>query len=192
MLVVLVVTFLLNGCVTQIWTGVSLVYNRHSLYHEIGDYRLGIEANHLIFKDELFRTKLSFVDVAAFNGDLLLAGHVPTQDLKQELIHRVSQLSMPYHLYNEVVIGNVVGQSLNDTWITTNIRTQIFADSSIDPHAFKVVTTDGVVYLMGEARPAQAKRVIQFARETEGVRRVVTLLKYYQYVSPKGTDRSLP
>ena len=72
-----------------------------------------------------------------------------------------------------------VANTVLDDWITTKIRSQIFADSAIDPHVFKVVTSDQIVYLMGDVSPSEAKRVVQIASACDGVRRVVTLLKYY-------------
>ena len=44
---------------------------------------------------------------------------------------------------------------------------------------FKVVTSERIVYLMGDVIPAEAARVIYFARTCEGVKRVVKLFKYY-------------
>ena len=65
----------------------------------------------------------------------------------------------------------------SDCWITAKIRSRIFTDSSIAPKDFKIVTVDGIVYLMGEVREEQAARVIDIARETKGVLRVVKLLR---------------
>jgi osmotically-inducible protein OsmY len=68
---------------------------------------------------------------------------------------------------------------VDDAWITTKIRGQMLADSSIDPHQFKIVTYNRIVYIMGEAIASQAQEVISLAQECAGVRRVVKLLTYY-------------
>jgi osmotically-inducible protein OsmY len=49
----------------------------------------------------------------------------------------------------------------------------------VDPHAFKVLAVDQVVYLMGDMLPDQAQYLINIARNTPNVRHVVKLLKYY-------------
>jgi osmotically-inducible protein OsmY len=177
--------FLLSGCVSQIWTGISLAYDRHSVYKKITDYGLASKATRLVFQDKLFSTQGSVVDIAVFNHDVLLAGHVPTPALKQILEDRIARLRHFRHLYNEVEVKRAPDQTMMDTWITTKIRSSIFADASIDPNAFKVVTTDGVVYIMGEVRPEEARRVIQIARNAQGVQRVVTLLVYFQLMASK-------
>ena len=69
---------------------------------------------------------------------------------------------------------------MKDSLITAKIRSQIVADSEINPRAFKVVTSDGVVYLMGDVIPTQADWVVEIARNTAGVLTVVKLFKYYQ------------
>lgn len=55
------------------------------------------------------------------------------------------------------------------------------ADSNIDPHQFKVITMDNVVYLMGDALSEDANRLIDIAKQTDGVLRVVKLFKLYHF-----------
>jgi len=44
-----------------------------------------------------------------------------------------------------------------------------------------VVTSDRIVYLMGDVRKEQAEKVINIARFTSGVEWVVKMLKYFTY-----------
>lgn len=169
----------LNGCLGQIWTGANLVYDRHNLYKKMNDYELSAQANHLIFKDTRFKCPTCIVDITAFNDDLLMAGHVPTLAMKEELERRVAHLPSYRHIYNKVSVSHQPPQTLEDAWITMQIRTQVLADSTIDPQPFKVATTDRIVYLMGEVRSSEARRIIQIAAETHGVLKVVKLFKYY-------------
>jgi osmotically-inducible protein OsmY len=110
---------------------------------------------------------------------LLLAGHVPSLEMKTELERRVAHLPSYRHIYNEVTLSHRPSQSVEDALITMRIRTKVLADSMIDPQPFKVATTDGVVYLMGEVRASEARRILQIASETHGVLKVVKLFKYY-------------
>ncbi|STX45086.1 hemolysin, lipoprotein [Legionella donaldsonii] len=170
---------LLTGCLGGVWTGATLVYDRHNVYKKLSDYELSAEAHRVLYEDNVFKTEGCAIDLAVFNGDILLAGHVPSLELRETAIKRISALSGYRRLFNQMDISQQPSNTLEDSWITTKVRSQIFADSAIDPNAFKVITSDRIVYLMGDVRPAQAAVVINIARNTAGVERVVKLLKYY-------------
>jgi osmotically-inducible protein OsmY len=170
---------LLTGCLSGVWSGATLIYDRHNVYKKISDYELSAEAHRALYGDNVFKRERCTIDLAVFNGDILLVGHVPTLALRQTAIKRISTLSGYRRLFNQMDISQQPNNTLEDSWITTKIRSQIFADSAIDPNAFKVITSDRVVYLMGDVRPAQAALVINIASNTTGVERVVKLFKYY-------------
>ncbi len=172
-------SFLLSGCLTGVWTGASLIYDRHIVYKKISDFQLGANARRILYKDKTFKCTQCAIDVAVFNGDILLAGHVPNAALRQEAQARISSLSGYRRLFNQISISQTENSALQDGWITAKINGQILADAKINPNEFKVVTSDNIVYLMGDVIPAQALRVIAIARRCEGVKRVVKLFKYY-------------
>ncbi|MGC1181853.1 MAG: BON domain-containing protein [Legionella sp.] len=158
-----------------------MVYDRHNVYKKLDDYHLYVKVNNALAIDPLFRNPNCVLDIAVFNGDILIAGHLPTPAILAELRQRLNKVKGYRRLFNEVRLSNTPSNSLKDSWLTTKIRSQIFADSSIDPNAFKVITSDGVVYLMGDVRPKQAITVINIARHTHGVVHVVKMLKYLVY-----------
>ena len=170
---------LLSGCMSDVWTGASLVYDRHNVYKKISDLQLDANASHALYHDKVFKQDGSTLEIAAFNGDLLLVGRVPTEELRQEAYNRIERIEGKRRLFKQVQVSGVPEDVVLDNWITTKIRSHIFADSDIDPHVFKVVTFGGIVYLMGDVVPEQAARVILFASTCAGVKRVVKLLKYY-------------
>lgn len=169
----------LNACVSSIWTGANLIYTRHTVYKKFDDYKLAATANHVLFEDKIFKQKGVYLDVAVFNGDILLAGHLPTITLRNEAQRRLETLSGYRKLFQQVAIDTAVNNGMVDSWITTKIRSKIIADSQIDPSAFKIITSDRIVYIMGDVNPKEAIRVIDIAKRTDGVIRVVKLLKYY-------------
>jgi len=182
----------LSGCLGGLWTGASLVYDRHHVYKKINDYHLLVEINNALNVDKKFKNEDCVIDVATFNGDILLAGHVPSEDMLLAIKHRIAGVTGYRRLFNLIKISNATKNSTQDSWITTKIRSQIFADDSIDPDAFKVVTSDSIVYLMGDVKPEEAKKVITISRFTSGVAHVVKILKYFTYetVHPDGFDTS--
>lgn len=161
------------------WTGANLIYNRHSLYLTFSDYELTTRTRHALFYDNYFTCSECHIDLAVFNGDILLAGHVETAEMRNEAYKRVMAESGYRRLFKEISIDPIRTNIMKDSWITAKICSQIIADAEINPKAFKVVTSDQIVYLMGDVMPAEANWVVSIARNTSGVKRVVKLLKYF-------------
>lgn len=171
---------LLTGCLSSVFTGASVIYNRHSLYKQAGDMNLSMEARHLIFHDYFFKQKNVILDILAFNGDILLAGHVPNTKLLKEAEKRIHSLKNVRRRFIQVSISSSPGNMVLDSWISAKIKSQIVANSEIDPNLFKIMTIDAIVYVMGDVPPKQGKQVLDIARNTPKVKRVVTLLRYYR------------
>lgn len=180
---------MLPACISNIWTGATLVYDRHNLYKKIDDYQLSANAHHALYRDKVFKQPGCSLDLAIFNHDILLAGHVPSFALRKKAESRLRELSGVRQLYNQVAVKDEADYSLQDSWITTKIRSRIFADSEIEPNAFKILTADQIVYVMGDVKPEQASRVLAIARETDGVIRVVKLLNYYNFSDEPGAAK---
>lgn len=171
----------LSGCLGAVWTGATLAYDRHNVYKKLDDYNLIIALNDALAANGTFKNSETVLDIAVFNKDILIAGHVPSQEFYDELLQRLGKIKGYRRLFNQVTVNQRPSSSIQDSWITTKIRSQIFADASIDPNAFKVVTSDHIVYLMGDVKAEQAEKVIKIARFTDGVERVIKLMKYYTY-----------
>ena len=169
----------LVGCWSNIFTGANLVYDRHAIYKKVHDFQLSASVSRSLYKDTVFKCLDCSLELAVFNGDVLLVGHLPTKSLRQEMQQRIAAVPDYRRLFNQVSVGHLPNYIVEDSVITAKIRSCILADSSIDPHAFKVVTSEQIVYLMGDVIPVEARKVIRFARDTHGVKRVVTLFKYF-------------
>src|SRR3990167_10705260 len=46
--------FLLTACLGTMWTGATMVYDRHSVYNSFSDYKLAAKAGHLLAADATF------------------------------------------------------------------------------------------------------------------------------------------
>lgn len=180
---------LLTGCLGTLWTGATLIYDRHNTYKKINDFNLAAKANHALYKDNLFKCDICVLDIAVFNGDILISGHVPSEQLRKEAFTRLEAVGGHRRIFNQLSISDVTNDTVEDTWITGKIRSLIVADAGINPNLFKIVTSDRIVYLMGDVWKEQADKVIQIAREATGVRRVVTLFKYYTLIDPSPQNK---
>lgn len=181
LLILMILCWGSTACMTSVWTGAQLIYERHHFYKKWNDFNLVATTNRTLYKDKAFKCKACSIDVAAFNGDLLIAGHVPTEELKIEAQHRIEKNQGYRRFFNELTVSSAPPNTIEDSWITTKIRSQIVADDDINPDAFKIVTADSIVYIMGDVKPAQAKKVIKIARYTSGVSKVVKMMKYFTY-----------
>lgn len=65
------------------------------------------------------------------------------------------------------------GDQLADSWLTTKIQAQYFADDDIKARFINVSTRDGVVTLSGRVESAESKQqALQIAQNTDGVREI--------------------
>lgn len=70
------------------------------------------------------------------------------------------------------------GTQIDDAAITAAVKAKLTADGDINPFNIDVDTNEGVVTLQGRVEKVEAKmKAEQLARETDGVRRVINLVK---------------
>ncbi len=70
------------------------------------------------------------------------------------------------------------GTQIDDATITTKVKAKLAADGDINPFNIDVDTNEGVVTLQGRVAKEEARtKAEQLARETEGVKRVINLVK---------------
>lgn len=70
------------------------------------------------------------------------------------------------------------GTQVDDAAITMAVKAKLAADGDINPFNIDVDTNEGVVTLQGRVAKVEARtKAEQLARETDGVRRVVNLVK---------------
>jgi len=70
------------------------------------------------------------------------------------------------------------GTQVDDAAITASVKAKLAADGDINPFNIDVDTNEGVVTLQGRVEKEEARtKAEQLARETDGVRRVINLVK---------------
>lgn len=173
----------LSGCLlSAATTGAQAVYNRNDLQQSFANETAGYNANKALVSDPDLKNKAN-ISVTSTSKVLLLTGQVPTETAFQRAAAVAKEYAAGRYVLNELVIGPPVSdeQTTEDTWITTKIRSQILATNGLSPGNFKVVTEDGVVYLLGAAVPEEVDTVVDIAKNTDGVKKVVKLIYYIYY-----------
>lgn len=124
--------------------------------------------------------KASNINVNVFNGVVLLTGQVPSNELRLLAGRTAQQVQNVRQVYNEIQVrGNVSFlASSSDTWLTTKVRSTLLANKEIESGRIKVITENGVVYLMGLLTRAEAERAADVTRSIGGVQKVVKAVEY--------------
>ena len=117
--------------------------------------------------------------VVSYNGYVLIAGQVHNEALKEKATSVVRKVRGVRRIYNELEIAapSSAMTRTSDAWITTKVKSWLLGASDIEGTRVKVVTEDGVVYLMGLASSAEAQRIADKAADISGVQRVVKLFE---------------
>lgn len=122
----------------------------------------------------------SHINVNAFNGVVLVTGEVPNQQARELATSTLRKLHKVRQVFNELQIqGNssFLGRT-NDSWISSKVKTQLLAHEDIDSGRVKVVTENGIVYLMGTVSRAQANKIANVVSRIGGVQKVVRTFEY--------------
>lgn len=119
------------------------------------------------------------INVVSYNGYVLIAGQVNSQALKDQATAVVREIRGVRRIYNELELAAPSSgiTRTSDTWITTKVKSWLLGVTSIQGHRVKVVTENGVVYLMGLATKAEADRIAAETANISGVQRVVRLFE---------------
>lgn len=188
LLLIITLPMLLSGCVAgAIVAGAGLGAmsadvgsDRRGVKQEFADRRISNNAHDILTYDsELY--KHSRISVATYDGVVLLVGQAQSNDLKQRAGKLAQQIDGVKKVYNELEVSGKESMlaSMDDSWITSEVKTMMVRRHGLSSGAIKVVTENGVVYLMGDVSHEQAQLAADTARRIGGVRRVVEVFQQH-------------
>ncbi|WP_219932629.1 BON domain-containing protein [Microbulbifer sp. YPW1] len=124
--------------------------------------------------------KAANIDVTSFNGVVLLTGQVPSNELRNLAGGTAQQVHSVRQVYNEIQVRGTTSMlaRTSDTWLTTKVKSVLVTDKEIDSGRIKVITENGVVYLMGLLTRHEAENAAEKARTVGGVQKVVKAVEY--------------
>ena len=120
------------------------------------------------------------INVTSYNRMVLLTGEVPTAAAKTDAERIARAVENVRSVFNELQIaGNTAMQArTNDSVITSKVKARFVDARKFSPVHVKVVTENGVVYLMGLVKKQEAADATEVARTTGGVTKVVRVFEY--------------
>ena len=174
----------LSGCAALAVGGgaaaaTAVAVDRRTTGTQIEDQAIEIKANRAFDEDAELKEQ-AHLNVTSYNTVVLLTGETPTDAMRQRAVELVRGVDKVTHVYNEIAIAapsSLVSRS-SDSYITTKVKTKLFANKEVGGLEIKVVTERGVVYLMGIVSRKEAEIATEIARNTGGVQKVVKLFQY--------------
>jgi hyperosmotically inducible protein len=114
------------------------------------------------------------VDVDTQEGVVRLSGTVEDPANRRRAEEVARNVEGVRRVVNDIQVGDkTVGQSVDDKFITTKIKSKLTVSGDLNPFNIDVDTVNGVVTLSGRvAKPEAKAEAERLARETEGVREV--------------------
>lgn len=188
LLIPLTAAFLLQGCapvaITGATTAVSTVAaDRRTAGAMVEDQAIEVKARlALADRDELNdRVHINFT---SFNTTVLVTGEAPAEEDRQAVVDLVKNVEKVTLVHNEITVAapsSLISRS-GDTVTTAKIKAKLIAEKDLSTLHIKVVTENGVVYLMGLVSREEGDIATEVARRTGGVQKVVKLFEYREFL----------
>ena len=119
------------------------------------------------------------INISSFNGDLLITGQVPTQELATLASDQANSLRNVREVFNHLqVMGETSFLSrANDRLITNRIKSKLQDSEFFKLRRLHIVTEYGVVYLMGTLGREELERALELIKRTSGVQKTVSIVR---------------
>ena len=126
------------------------------------------------------RLRQTRLKVVSFNGNVLITGEAADEALKRRVTEIAEQVRHVRDVHNEMRIAGASStlSRMNDGWLTSKTKTRLLFNGDTPGIRTKVVTSNGVVYLMGLMTRAQADAVVGQVQRVYGVQKIVKIIEY--------------
>lgn len=187
LIILAALTSTLYGCIAAVpaalvvgaTAGGSVVYDQRTFRTMRNDQTATQAAQYWISTDPALK-KHTHINVTVYNGIGLLVGQAQTEALRDKAYQILVKIPHVKRVYNAITISGQSSslQRTNDSIITGKVRTTLLAERGLQSNNIKVVTENGVVYLMGSITRRQADIATNAARHVSGVLKVVKVFTY--------------
>lgn len=120
--------------------------------------------------------------IVAYDGLVLLLGQVPSEQLRTQaaVVAQGMYKVDAEKVHNHLSVGGPISMlaRTNDGWLTTKVKSQLLAAESVKGLRIKVISENGVVYLLGAVTRDQADAAVAEAQKAFGVQGIVKVFQY--------------
>ena len=172
---------ILNGCAGGIIAGgsaaSSIIYDERSIQVMLEDKNIEHLAASAIKENQ--QLKNTHISTSAMNHKVLMYGETSTPQQRTIAYRLISSIPKVKHVYNQVTINpnQSIIDSSNDSWITSKVKMSLFKAKQLHSSQVKVITENGVVYLLGILTKQQQLVATDATRKTSGVQKVITIFE---------------
>ena len=165
------------GVVSGVGTGVAVSQDRRTGGIFVEDEGIEIKSGRRI--TEKFGSNIH-VNVTSFNRNVLLTGEVPSEKVKKEIGDLVTGVENVRNVTNEIAVAGISSfmSRSNDALITSKVKGRFMDAGKFQVNHVKVVTENGVVFLLGMVSRKEAEGAVEVASTTCGVKKVVKVFEY--------------
>jgi len=183
LLALLGIALQLQGCFEMAAVGVGAAVmasdDRRTVGAQTEDKEIDLRGESRV--NERFGDKVH-VNVTSFNRNVLLTGEVPDDATKTEIEKIVREIPNVRGVVNEIQISGVSAYSAraNDSYLTSKVKARFIDAGKFGINHVKVLTENGVVYLLGLVTRQEADDAVETTRTTGGVQKVVRVFEYIE------------
>lgn len=173
-----------SGCTTiavgtAAIVAMDIAHDRRTVGEYIDDGTVELKIRQSMIADPFIRGR-AHVSVTALNGIVLLTGETPTEEVRTRVLEHTRGHPEIRQVLDEMQLSgkSTWAGRMNDTWITSKVKTRLINETKLDANRVKVITEYGNVYLMGLLTEDEGHLAAESARTVGGVSRVIKVFEY--------------
>lgn len=181
---VIMITVLLHGCAAPLLVaggaaGATLANDRRTPSAFMHDQKLELRIRDKLDSDRSLAQD-AHISVTSFDGVVLLTGQVRHQAQRDRIAELLRDEPGIKRLHNEIHVAPPTSMETRsqDTWLTTRVKTAMLEQKKLNALQVKVISENGIVYLMGMVTHEEARIAATTAQRVKGVRAVITVFEY--------------
>ena len=165
--------------VVGITAGATMASDRRSFGNQIDDQSIEFTAHNDLAKQKALNDNTN-LHVISVNGTILIVGQAPNTYLRDLAVKTVTQVKGVIQIHNQIRISSntSITTQTNDIWLTSKVKSALFASDKVSAKDIKVVTENGEVFLLGLVTQKEADFAIGIARNISGVNKVFKAFEY--------------
>jgi osmotically-inducible protein OsmY len=181
--VIIAAALTLQSCIPAVFVGGAVVGG--TVISDSRGPKTMMDDHNIAYKAQLnlrntIELRNSRIAVTTFNHVLVLVGQVPSADLRSLAEDKVRSIPKVKHIWNELEVTTPISVAVQtqDAWTTTQVKSKLIGAKNLNSAQIKVITENGVVYLLGLTTRNQARIAAYQASVVPGVTKVVELFEY--------------
>ena len=162
---------------TSMLTACSSTPTQASLGENIDDSVITSKVKGLFVEDKTVGA--TRINVETFKGVVQLTGFAATQEEINRAVEIARSVKGVKDVKNDIQLRQAtaskesLGEAIDDTWITTKVKSSLIGDKVVKARDIKVETLNGIVQLSGfVATRAESRKAAEIARGVKGVKGV--------------------